>query len=54
MSSDFHIAYPAPTKPPAGGVAAFILSCGERIVTILAVGFGVLTVALVAVVMGIA
>jgi hypothetical protein len=54
MSSDFHTAYPAPTKPPEKGVVAFIVSCGESIATVLAVSFGVLTVALIAVVMGMA
>jgi uncharacterized membrane protein len=56
MSFDIrtHTAYPAPTKPPVGGIVGFVISCGERIVTILAVGLGVLTVALIAVVMGIA
>ncbi len=52
MSSDFHTAYPAPAKPQ--GLLRFVANWGERIVTVLAVSLGVLTVALIAVVMGMA
>jgi len=54
MSLDNHIAYPAPTKPTAGGIVGFVSDWSERIVTVFAVSFGVLAVALIAVVMGMA
>jgi hypothetical protein len=52
MSSDFHTAYPAPAKPQ--GILRFVANWGERVATVLAVTLGVLTVALIAVVMGMA
>jgi len=54
MSLDNHIAYPAPTKPTAGGVVGFVSDWSERIVTVLAAGCAVLIVAVIAVLMGMA